>query len=114
MFQQTQTLFARGVATDTVIYHIEGNQFPIQTLVADGCREGQQLWRNLWILHTDQHSLVVLADGDVVAQMGLLLDDDLLGGMLRHQRTDHTGEEDHHHHAVKHDIIHQIDTRCHL
>ena len=92
MLQQAQALFSGGVAADTVIHHVESYQFPVQTLIADGGGKGQQLRCYLRVFHANQYSLIVLAHGDIVAQMGLLLNNDLLGGMLCHQRTDHTGE----------------------
>ena len=46
--------------------------------------------------------------------MGFLLDDDLLGSVLGHQRADHTGKEDHHHHTVEHDVVDEVFAGGHL
>ena len=46
--------------------------------------------------------------------MPFLLQDYLLGGMLCHQGTDDTSNENHDHHTIEHIIVHQILARSYL
>ena len=68
---------------------------------------------NLRILHTKQ-DLLVVGLWRLVMGMALLLQDNLLGGVLSHQSADDTGEEDHHDHTVEHIVVDKILTRGHF
>ena len=68
---------------------------------------------NLRIFHAEQNLLVVVL-GCIIMQMGFLVEDNLLGGMLCHDATDDTGEQNHHDDSIQHIVVHQILVWCYL
>ena len=113
LFEQLDALDAILGAVLSVVDHIECHQFAFQAVVAYQHGEVEQLRSYLRVFHAEQDLLVVNLGG-IRLQMCPLLKDDLLGGVLGHQCTDDTGEEDHHDDTVEHDIVDQVHAGRHL
>ena len=111
--QQLQTILARLVAFLVVVDHVECHQFTVQPLVAHKHRQIEQVGCDIGIFHAEQNLLVIISWNFPVL-MGFLLNDNLLGSMLGHQGTDHTGEQDHHHHTIQHNVVDEVFTGTHF
>ena len=112
-FKQLQPLLSGGITVLVIIDHVQRHQFTIQPLVTHQDGQVKQMRSYLRILHAEQNFLVISLR---IVNMGmpLLLQNDLLGGMLCHQGTNNTSDEDHDHHAVEHIIVHQELSGSHL
>ncbi len=94
-----------------VVDHVERHQSPVQLLVAHHQGHAHQSFCQLGVFHGQQYLLVV----DVLAHLlWLVVDHDLLGGILGDDGADDAGEENHDHHAVEHVVVHQLHAGRHL
>ena len=102
-----------ATAVLSVIHYVQCHQLTVQALVTHQYRKVEQLWGNIRIFYAEKNLLVIVF-GLFCLQMGFFLDDDLLGGMLSHQRTDDASKQNHHDDTVQHDIVDEILSWCHF
>ena len=106
LLQQLDALLTGLRTVLVVVHHIERHKLIVEALVAHHQREVQQLGCYLRIFHTKEN-LLVIGSLVLLRRTALLLQDNLLRGMLRNEGAHDTSEENHHHDTIDHTVAHQ-------
>ena len=113
LFQQLYAEFLILPHVGIIIDHVDGNQSAVQFLVAHEDSEVDEFRRILWILHGNQHSLVV-GLCIVFARHVLVANDNLLCRCLGDKCRDNTGEQNHDNHTIQHIVTDEVLSWCGL